>query len=461
MSRKEWLYEHAPGAAQQLMCDLEGLRIQRFRYGGSFPVLLGKAIERDLWNAEKLAEYRERMLAEYVRHAAETVPYYRQLFKELGIDPWTIRTVEDLSRLPILTKAEIQQNPHAFVSEAVALRDRLMAHTSGSTGAGLVFASTRTAHQAQWAVWWRYRMRLGLRQGTWCAYFGGRSLVSVDAQRPPFWRYNRPGRQILFSGYHMSPANMPAYAAELKKRRAPWIHGYPSLLVLLADYLVSSGASLGYEVKWVTVGAENLLDHQSALIQRAFGVAPRQHYGQEEGVANMSECEKGCLHVDEDFSAVEFIPRPDGSFQIVGTNFTNPATPLLRYDTGDVAVLSSKSCECGRGGRVIERLDGREEDYVVLRNGARLGRVCHIFRNIPRIREAQVRQDKPGQVCLNIVKNPGYSETDERALLNEAQKYLGSDTEISVRYCDSLQRAASGKLRFVVSAIASSRCVGA
>src|SRR5690606_37537012 len=175
----------------------------------------------------------------------------------------------------------------------------------------------------QWAIWWRYRRWHGIEPGTWCAYFGGRSLVPFKASKPPFWRYNIPARQVMFSAYHMSPENLRAYVDELRRRRLPWIHGYPSLLAVLAAYILDEGLDLGYSVRWITLGAENVLPQQVALLEMAFVVRHRQHCGMAEAVANISECELGCLHVDEDFAAVEFLPYPNGAGErVIGTNLS-------------------------------------------------------------------------------------------------------------------------------------------
>ena len=205
----------------------------------------------------------------------------------------------------------------------------------------------------------------------------------------------------------------------------------------------------------MTTGAENLLPHQAAAIERAFGVRPTQHYGLAEGAANISQCERGSLHVDEDFAAVEFIPTgKDGLHRIVGTNLTNTATPLLRYDTQDLATLrDGSSCGCGRPGRVVERVDGRLEDYVVLRNGARIGRMDHIFKDMVRIQEAQIHQAAPGEMTIRVVRGAGYGDDDERALHRETLKRLGDDMDVRIEYVHSLPRSRTGKLRFVLSEI--------
>jgi phenylacetate-CoA ligase len=276
--------------------------------------------------------------------------------------------------------------------------------------------------------------------------------VPIGRRRAPFWRYNVPGRQVLFSGSHLSAETWPAYAAELSKRRLGWLHGYPSLLALLASYLVEHRVALGYDVRWVTTSAENLLPAQAELIERAFGVRPRQHYGMAEGAANASECPKGRLHVDEDFAFVEFIPLERGEgYRVVGTNVTNRAFPLIRYDVGDVAQVSGHMCGCGRPGRIIDAIDGRREDYVVLPSGALVGRLDHIFKDQVRLREAQVYQPDSSRVVLRLVGAGDFTPRDERALIGAARTWLGDTLRIEIEHLDALPRTPAGKLRFVVS----------
>ena len=309
------------------------------------------------------------------------------------------------------------------------------------------------AVQELWATWWRYVGWHGIRFGTWHALFAGRSIVPAGQTTPPFWRVNLPGRQVVFSGYHMSPDNLTAYLGELRRRRLPWYHGYPSLLTLLAGHVLDSGFDLGYEVEAITTCSETLMPHQKTLIERAFGVKPRQHYALTEGTANMSECERGMLHVDEDFAAVEFLRLPgEDACRIVGTNFSNFATPLVRYDSHDLAVLPvSNGCGCGRTGRVVERVDGRQEDYVVLRDGTRIGRMDHLFKDMVNIREAQIHQSRPGEITIRVVRREGYGRADEEGLLREAERRIGDGASVAIEYVRELPRSPAGKLRLVVS----------
>ncbi|MGB5948797.1 MAG: hypothetical protein WBG82_05715 [Parvibaculum sp.] len=122
-------------------------------------------------------------------------------------------------------------------------------------------------------------------------------------------------------------------------------------------------------MEWITLGAENSLAHQKHQIQTAFGITPVQHYGMEEGVANISEHPDHTLRIDEDFAAVELVPSDmPGLCKVVGTNFSNPAFPLLRYNVGDLVSANESPARSGAFRRIIRTLDGRTE--AKLRQGA-------------------------------------------------------------------------------------------
>lgn len=458
MSLCEALYRNLPTLAQHLACSAEGWRIRRTRYNEGFASLLEKLEARSKWSSNEIAAFRDGALRKFVLHSAATVPYYRELFRSLGIDPTSIRSLADLASLPITPRSVVQERTGDFFSDALEPSQSTTAHTSGTTGAGLRFRITAEAQRRQWATWWRYRRWHGIELDCWSAHFGGRSVVPVEATRSPFWRHNVPGKQILFSGYHLSERNLEFYVDELRRRRPLWIHGYPSLLALVASWLSGKGADLGYEVRWVTTGAENLLPSQKEIIRRGFGVRPRQHYGMAEGVANFSECTEGNLHVDEDFSATEFLPTEDGAgYRVVGTNFSNAATALLRYETNDVVSLRPGPCSCGLPGRIIESVDGRQEDYVILPGGARVGRLDHIFKDLINIREAQLVQRSLDSVTIRVSAGPCYSSEDERKLLDEAHARLGHTMLIAVERVESIPRPRGAKLRLVMSELNSGR----
>jgi phenylacetate-CoA ligase len=117
----------------------------------------------------------------------------------------------------------------------------------------------------------------------------------------------------------------------------------------------------------------------------------------------------------------------------------------------DIVSLSDRPCPCGRPGRILTNIDGRKEDYIVLASGARLGRLDHVFKDMVHIREAQLYQERPGELTVRIVPGERYSAAEEERLRRELIMRVGVDTLLSIEYVGRLERSSTGKLRFVVS----------
>lgn len=452
MSKLEKYYDQLPPWLQNIALSGFGWRIQRHRFDSSFDSYLQQYTERTFWDPEQVAEFRDQRLREFLKFAVDHTSAYRSHWGVSDKDLLSIKTLEDLKSLPIIGKSEVQAHQEELVSSGLTKTDYSVQHTSGSTGAGLRFPVTHSSHREQWAVWWRYRNWHGLTQDEQCIYLGGRSIVPLRQTKPPFWRYNWPGRQILLSGYHLSPETAKSYLDEIQRSGARWIHGYPSLISLLGQYALEDNRRLNF--RWVTTGAESLLASQKSIIREAFGVEPLEHYGMAEGVANISQCPEGSMHVDEDYSAVEFVPteQPD-CYRVIGTGFSNVAFPLIRYDVGDIVTLASRGCSCGRPGRLVEKVDGRQEDFVIMNNGARLGRLDHIFKDSTNVKEAQIVQSKIGEMTVRVVRGSQFCNEDEQQLREEINKRVGEFLKYSIDYVDEIERTKRGKLRFVLSTV--------
>lgn len=452
---RERLYSCLPIGLQNLACSIEGWRLARRRYGAGYRELSRELVEHASVAADRIQEIRRCRLRSHFTAALQT-PFWQHQFKAYAVDGTSSDPLNEIEKLPILTKSDVQDNAPNILNRQFDLNSLLSCHTSGTTGAGLHFWETKDAEKERWAVWWRYRGVHGIKPETWCGYFGGRSVVPLRQTSPPFWRVNQPGRQILFSAYHLSGSTAEAYLDALERYAAPWLHGYPSVLALVAGYVLERGRPLRTPPRIITIGAENLLPQQKHMIEMAFGCRVRQHYGQAESVANISECRSGHLHVDEDFSLVEFVPldQNETHFRVIGTNWSNPAFPLFRYDTGDVVEIGGRGAPiCEMRGRVIDSIDGRQEDYVLLPNGVRLGRLDHIFKDLTEIREAQIYQPDRQSLVIRIVRGGNYTDQSEQRLLEEARKRLGSDIALRLDYVHALEKSPSGKLRFVISAV--------
>ena len=453
MSPKEKLYSSLPVVLQNVVCNLEGARIRVERYGRGFRIALRDSEERMDWSPERMQEYRRRRLQAHFVAAAGT-SFWAQRFQECDVHPTADDAFSELQKLPVLSKREVQDASSAI---AAPLRNGAhLARTSGTTGGGLVFPESLECEQERFAIWWRYRRWHRIHLHTYCGYFGGRSIVPVTQRQPPYWRSNRPGRQLLFSAYHLNARTAESYYRALVSRGdIEWLHGYPSVLSLLASLWLELGFPRLPALRIVTIGAESLLPAQRLAMERAWGVPVAQHYGLAETAANISQHPDGLLRVDEDVSHVELLPVQDqsGHYRLIGTNWLNPLFPLFRYDTGDIVSLRAAPKEPTWPGREIEEIDGRKEDFLTLPDGTRLGRLDHILKDFVSVREAQFVQAKNYGVTLLVVPTSRYDEAEEARLRREIRLRIGGTVPLQIQRVETVPRTPAGKIKFVVSEI--------
>jgi len=429
------------------VASAKGLSLKRARYNDEFWLLLASAEARFDCGQAQLEDIRDARLLEQLHVARRTVPAYSQLPlapADQGLD--SSGTDSPLDAFPVLTKEDLQRRSADYQSNMCTRIKTHVLSTGGTTGTGLKLAFTPAAIREQWAVWWRYRRWHGIEFGTWCAHFGGHIAVIGRRSAPPFWRYDVPGRRIYFSTHHLNESTVHAYLHEIRQRKVRWVHGHPSLLSLLSTHMLESSYELE-DVRWVTTGAEMLLPEQRSRIELAFGVQPRQHYGLVEGVANISECEIGSHHIDEDFGYVEFLPSPiHGLYRLIGTNLSNRATILVRYDTGDLVRPFLGQCPCGRPGRLVGHVEGRGEDFVVALDGGRVGPINQVFSGLTEVREGQVVQEGDGRLVVLVVPGHGFGEHARRELRQRVLDRVGVNASVEVRLVENLQRSTRGKL---------------
>ncbi len=458
MAEPRWMriYAALPIWAQNAACSAAGLRMRRERHGRAFREARAFLEESQWWPRERLLAYQDEHLARVIRHAYQTVPYYREVMDARGLKPQDIRTVADLPKLPLLDKQTIRRRSRDLLSAGWPRRRRRYGHTGGTTGTALELVFDVETQAWQWAVWWRHRGRFGARLEDPFIVFGGKSVVPLVQMTPPIWRTNRPMRQTYVSIHHMTRANMPALVEYLQTRRVGYYSGYPSGLYLLAAHLLATGERLAFPPPLTFTGSETLLPHQRRALTEALQTTVSDQYGATEQCANISECEHHRYHVDMEFGVVELLPiegAPSGERRIVCTGLHNPAMPLVRYDIGDVATIDEEPCPCGRQSPCVKAIDGRIESYIVTPDGRRLGRLDFLFKHSHRIEEAQLVQDEPDRVRVRIVRGAGFGREDEESLRADLRAYLGEVIRIGLEYVEEIERAPNGKFRQIISHI--------
>jgi phenylacetate-CoA ligase len=452
--RKENIYLALPVSLQNLVVAIEGYRLFKLRYGKGEKKYFEELKKSQYLSRGELENLQLERLKTIVKHAHDNVPYYKDKFKNLP----EIKSLDDLLSYPVLEKNAVRQNTDAFYNPALHPSERVILHTSGTTGTPLVIKHNRSTIEYAYALQERQRLWAGTSLEDRRATFGGRVIMKSESNKPPFWRHNPAFNQILFSSYHMSEKNLPHYARELARFNPVEIYGYPSSLNTLALFLK---AHPEYKVhpKTVLTNSEPLYEYQEENMKEAFGCGIFEWYGSVEYACFAGRCEHGNLHIASEFGIIEILdennhPCPSGiEGEIACTGFMTFGMPFIRYKLGDTGIISGRQCACGRALPVIDRIGGRADDIIRTPDGRPVGRMDPVFKGLVGIHEAQIIQDKIDHVLFRIVPAHGYSQKTKLELIENAKQRLGDKVRIDVEEVPKIERGPQNKFRAVISKI--------
>jgi len=164
------------------------------------------------------------------------------------------------------------------------------------------------------------------------------------------------------------------------------------------------------------------------------------------------------MHISPDVGIIELLDDADQPVlpgvpgRIVATGLLNFAQPLIRYDTGDIAILSGEGCSCGRQMPVIEELVGRIEDTVITRDGRETVRFHGIFIGLENVKEGQVIQEDYDRFRVRLVVKPEFGDAEKKIIYDRFEQRLG-EINLEYEYVDQIERTESGKFKAVISRV--------
>lgn len=400
------------------------------------------------WQALQLEEARSLAL-----HAARRVPYYRELFGRLGVDPLTWRSLDDLYALPELSRDDVIEAGASLLAEGGPWL-RFKGSTSGTTGRAMLGWRDRASIAVEQAFVERQAAWAGYRPGERRAWLRGDPVVPAHQSDGPLWRMNRAENMLMLSSYHLSPGNGAAYIEALERFDPVLLQAYPSSISYLARWLEEHDRVYrGTALRGIVTSSETLSPADRQVITERFGCRVFDWYGAFERVAAIGTCEHGNYHVLEDYGCVEFEPNGDGTANLIGTGFGNRSMPLIRYRADDVVVPADPGyrCPCGRSFRVVERVLGRVDDVIRTPDGRHVVMLDWIFAGLFGLMEAQVVQERLDEVRIRIVAGSEFGFADEQALLARALERLGPRVRIRIERVAQIERTRNGKFRQIVS----------
>jgi phenylacetate-CoA ligase len=411
-------------------------------------------------DAATIARRQWQCIRELARHAYDTAPFYRDRFDRAGVRPEAIDGPEAYRRVPILTKDDIRARGSAMISSQYDRNSLFVKKTSGSTGVSLEVRVDEASMQWKRACTLRSDEWSGWQRGERVAMLWGPSAYLERGWRGRL-RNSLLERTVGLNTLKMDEDSLEAFVRRLRRKRPPLIFGHAHSVYLLASYVRSAGHD-DIRPRGIITTAMVLHDWQRKLIEAAFGCKVTNRYGCEELSLIACECEQHTgLHVNADgvYVEIERDGRPVGpgeSGSLIVTDLNNRAMPLLRYQVGDVGAWAGRSCPCGRGLPLLDRLEGREADFVTTPSGEMISGISlteNFALQIPGIAQLQIIQERVDRFRFRIVRGPDFGVKSLERMRELVAKRFGPGVAHECEYVDRIPPEASGKYRFCISRV--------
>lgn len=391
-----------------------------------------------------------------VDYAFRYCPFYQARFAAAGfcgvLSGW-----EDFRRLPFLTKQNIRDYNKNLLSCEFRREDLVEAKTGGSTGTALTLYFDKRCQEKRNAA--------AMRSDRWAGWDIGMKVAAIWGNPPIADTLKKKLRNLLLDRIiyldtmDINEHSVSRFAVDWRREQPRIVFGHAHSIYILATYLRRMGIE-DLRPNGIVATSMMLLEPERQVIEAVFGCRVTNRYGCEEVGLIACECEQHAgLHLNVDHLVVEFL-RDDGTEAEIGeeayivvTDLINHGMPLIRYRIEDKGVLGGRQCRCGRGLPLMERIVGRQADFLKRPDGSLVAGVSLVERTLTAmtgIEQMQLIQNDLYHVCAKIVQDRNFDETTEQKLRNELQTVFGERVIIEIHYVSSLDQTSSGKYRFAI-----------
>jgi phenylacetate-CoA ligase len=455
-------YERLPHGLKRTAGLAYRMLPRRVRLGARFAEFEGLARDVEKWSADEIRSYQLKQIRSVLVKAGNYSAFYQRRFAQAGFRPEEFRSLDDIQRVPLLTKQDLLEHSHEMLSSEYNAKDCLYVTTGGSTGVPVGFllekGVSRPKEQAFLEAQWR---RAGYRPGSRVAVIRGHVTSSKASGR--IASYDATRNWLMLSSYHLTADRLPEYLAALEGFRPEVLHAYPSAALQLAEYLEASGQPWRLPLRCLLCGSERLTIPQKRLLERVFQTRVYRWYGHAERVILAGEGRDSELfYFWPTYGFVEFGPSDEeGLREVIGTSFHNFAMPLIRYRTGDYVRVAGEV----RNGQAIPEaghefpwpavsdIAGREQEFLIGRTGRRISLTAFnmhdsIFNDLYAV---QFFQEEPGRAELRYVAGPRFDASRLAEIERGVRRKLGDDFDFTLRQVQETEKTSRGKHRWLVT----------
>ncbi len=387
-----------------------------------------------------------------IRRAYKNVPYYKDLYDNCGVNINDIKTLDDLRKLPFITKDEIrEQFPHGIVSKNFDVEDCHYSATTGSTGRSLPFVFDRKAYA--------FYIATGLRMYTMIGYRPWHKMTYIKYTAIKYPRFGP-----FFRTSHI-PSTIPAdeQIAMLRMTKPDLLLGYASLVFEIAQKVTPDDLK-HIRPKFIGINSELSTKDQRDFISSVFGCPVYDEYSTEETWMISSQCRRGNYHLFIDNVWVEFLDKDDNAVkpgeegEIVLTTSRCDAMPFIRYRIGDIGRYGESSCSCGLGYPLLDSFDGRADDSFILPSGAYVSSLKilntftkYIKKYLHLMEEFKIIQKDRGYIVIELIRGRDYNERQFQELIDSLSDIFGEPVTINVEFVDKISMTNGVKRKAIES----------
>lgn len=397
--------------------------------------LLSLYKKAETMSAAELESFQMEKLCALVTHFYENFEFYRAACDACGVKPGDVRTLQDLSRLPVMNKSVIRENEALLRAASPKAARR---STSGSTGENFHFYLDEKARASHSAFAEYYKERLGIRGGKTVGIWGGDLKKPEDNSFIQKIKYALLNTTLL-AGYGMDSSRAREYLAFLEREKPSFVYGYPGYLAFLARVGEREGIQPPGGFVLVASG-EQMSPQDREVIERYFGKVYNRY-----GSCEFSTIAHELPGADGFFvNPVQFLLEVNEKEELLVTDLWNFATPFVRYNIGDRAALEKR---CGR--TVITELYGRCNDCIFTPSGKMipsqfwtiLSRMCE------EVETFQVVQKSDTALVMRVRSKEAF---DESAILENFNRNFGDEMTLTVTRKEAFETTKMGKHKFVI-----------
>lgn len=356
----------------------------------------------------------------------------------------------DLDNL-ILSKEDLVSN-HSLIRnlDFSIYQPFLVGKTGGSTGASLKFHIHRHDLQKKYGVLRWFWRECGFILGQECAWFSGKELLSQrDVEKSIYWKRDYVNNITFYSTFHVNSKTAEHYIAELNRTKPKALIGFPSTLVLIAEYGRRKSLEISFEPKCILTTAETLTKDVRFKLREFYGADVYDQYGSSEGAPIILECAHGRMHLVPSTGSVDVI-----NGKVVVSGYLTKGFPLYNYDIGDIIeIVPNDICNCNWCLPVVKSVKGRKIDHIVSPHTGyiNLGNITNTLKGVDGINFMQVCQTSEDSITVFLVVNNQSQEVDKNLNLLKAnwRKRVGK-MNISFELRDAPFRTKGGKMPFIL-----------